>query len=113
MVVLYSHHANKAVPLMHANQQNPAHMCLHPMAGCVVLMTSCIAVSRNLLREELLVAPMFGDSHSEGAVASAPELGLGGQQVGGLQGVSLQPLLQLLLHIARIPPVTPAPTLLI
>ena len=55
----------------------------------MVCVTSCIAVSGNLLREELLVAAVFGDSHSQGAVASAPELGLGGQQVGGLQGVSL------------------------
>lgn len=54
---------------------------------------------------------MFGDSHSKGAVTSAPELGLGGQQVRPLQGMSLQPLLQFLLHIAHIPPVTPAQTM--
>ena len=54
---------------------------------------------------------MFGDSHSKGAVTSAPELGLGGQQVRPLQGMSLQPLLQFLLHIAHIPPVTPALTM--
>ena len=75
----------------------------------MMFITSCIAVNANLLREELLVAAVFGDSHSQGAVAGAPELGLGGQQVGGLQGVSLQPLLQLLFYIAHIPPVTPAP----
>ena len=68
-----------------------------------------MAVKGNLLREKLLVAAMFGDSHGQGAVASAPELGLGGQQMGGLQGMSLQPLLQLLLHIAHVSPVTPAP----
>lgn len=33
---------------------------------------------RNLLREERLVATMFGNGHGQRAVASAPELGLGG-----------------------------------
>lgn len=75
---------------------------------CMLFMTSSITVKGILLREELLVAAMFGDSHSQRAVAGAPELGLGGQQMGGLQGVSLQPLLQLLLYIAHISPVTPA-----
>lgn len=32
----------------------------------------------NLLREERLVATMFGNGHGQGAVAGAPELGLGG-----------------------------------
>lgn len=67
-----------------------------------------MAQSCSLLGKEGFVAAMFGDSHSQGAVPRAPELGLRGQQVGGRQGVGLQPLLQLLLHITRIPPVTPA-----
>lgn len=68
----------------------------------------CMALNCSLLGKQGFVAAMFGDSHSQGAVAGAPELGLGGQQVGGRQGVGLQPLLQLLLHVAHIPPVSPA-----
>lgn len=79
------------------------------LMACRMFVTSGVTEKRNSLREKLLVAAMFGDSHSQGAVAGAPELRLGGQQVGGLQGVSLQPLLHLLFHIAHIPPVTPAP----
>lgn len=73
-----------------------------------MLFITCMAPVSSLLCKKVFVAAMFGDSHSQRAVAGAPELGLGGQQVGGRQGVSLQPPLQLLLHIAHIPPVTPA-----
>ena len=97
---------------MHESQQHIfTHVCIAQQAcqNCLKFVASCIAVNEYLLREELLVAAVFGDSHRQGAVTGAPQLRLGGQQVGALQGVGLQPLLQLLLHIAHIPPVAPAP----